>query len=74
MIIPIEFRRLLGTVRLYRARLSLGVVFLLVAGAGNALMALLIRPILDSVLDPKTPIDGSLTTLVSLPWNGGKYI
>lgn len=72
MIIPVEFRRLLGTVRLYRARLSLGVTFLLVAGAGNALMALLIRPILDSVLDPRTPIDGSLTTLVSLPWNGRK--
>lgn len=72
MIIPIEFRRLLGTVRLYRARLGLGVAFLLIAGAGNALMALLIRPILDSVLDPKAPVDGSLTTLVTLPWNQHK--
>jgi ATP-binding cassette, subfamily B, bacterial MsbA len=72
VIIPIEFRRLLGTVRLYRARLGLGVAFLLIAGAGNALMALLIRPILDSVLDPRTPIDGALTTLVTLPWNNRK--
>jgi ATP-binding cassette, subfamily B, bacterial MsbA len=72
VIIPVEFRRLLGTVRLYRARLGLGVAFLLIAGAGNALMALLIRPILDSVLDPRTPIDGALTTLVTLPWNQRK--
>jgi ATP-binding cassette, subfamily B, bacterial MsbA len=72
VIVPIEFRRLLGTVRLYRARLGLGVSFLLIAGAGNALMALLIRPILDSVLDPKAPIDGALTTLVTLPWNHHK--
>jgi subfamily B ATP-binding cassette protein MsbA len=69
VIIPIEFRRLLGTVRLYRARLGLGVMFLLVAGFGNALMALLIRPILDSVLDPKSQLPGALTPLVTLPWN-----
>lgn len=69
VIIPIEFRRLLGTVRLYRARLSLGVAFLLVAGSGSALMALLIRPILDSVLDPKGQNAGALTPLVTLPWN-----
>jgi ATP-binding cassette, subfamily B, bacterial MsbA len=70
VIIPIEFRRLLGTVRLYRARLSLGVAFLLVAGLGNALMALLIRPILDSVLNPKSQGTGALTPLVTVSWNG----
>jgi subfamily B ATP-binding cassette protein MsbA len=70
VIIPIEFRRLLGTVRLYRARLSLGVAFLLVAGLGNALMALLIRPILDSVLNPKSQGPGALTPLVTISWNG----
>ena len=69
MIIPIEFRRLLGTVRLYRARLGLGVAFLVIAGAGNAMVALLIRPILDSVLDPKGQAAGALTPLVTLPWN-----
>jgi subfamily B ATP-binding cassette protein MsbA len=69
VIIPIEFRRLLSTVRLYRARLALGVAVLMIAGAGNALMALLIRPILDTVLDPKSPVSGSLTPLVTLPWN-----
>ncbi len=69
MIIPVEFRRLLSTVRLYRARLGLGVMFLLVAGFGNAMMALLIRPILDSVLDPKGQLAGALTPLVTLPWN-----
>nr|HEV7954317.1 ABC transporter ATP-binding protein [Candidatus Acidoferrales bacterium] len=69
MIIPIEFRRLLGTVRLYRARLGLGVAFLVIAGTGNALMALLIRPILDSVLSPESQLPGALTPLVTLPWN-----
>jgi ATP-binding cassette, subfamily B, bacterial MsbA len=69
LIIPVEFRRLLSTVRLYRARLALGVAVLMIAGAGNALMALLIRPILDTVLDPKSPVSGSLTPLVTLPWN-----
>ena len=69
MIIPIEFRRLLGTVRLYRARLGVGVAFLLIAGTGNALMALLIRPILDSVLSPESQLPGALTPLVTLPWN-----
>lgn len=69
LLIPIEFRRLLSTVRLYRARLALGVAVLMIAGAGNALMALLIRPILDTVLDPKSPVSGSLTPLVTLPWN-----
>jgi len=69
VIIPIEFRRLLSTVRLYRARLSLGVAFLVIAGTGNALMALLIRPILDSVLEPKSQLPGALTPLVTLPWN-----
>ena len=70
MIIPVEFRRLLGTVRLYRARLALGVAVLLIAGAGNALMALLIRPILDSVLDPRSPVAGALTPLLTISWNG----
>jgi subfamily B ATP-binding cassette protein MsbA len=69
VIIPIEFRRLLGTVRLYRARLGLGVAFLVIAGTGNALMALLIRPILDSVLSPESQLPGALTPLVTLPWN-----
>jgi ATP-binding cassette, subfamily B, bacterial MsbA len=70
VIIPIEFRRLLSTVRLYRARLGLGVAFLLVAGAGNALMALMIRPILDSVLTPQSQLPGALTPLVTVSWNG----
>jgi subfamily B ATP-binding cassette protein MsbA len=70
VIIPVEFRRLLGTVRLYRARLALGVAVLLIAGAGNALMALLIRPILDSVLDPRSPVAGALTPLLTISWNG----
>ena len=44
-------------------------MFLLVAGSGSALMALLIRPILDSVLDPNGQLPGALTPLVTLPWN-----
>jgi subfamily B ATP-binding cassette protein MsbA len=32
-------------------------------------MALLIRPILDSVLSPESQLPGALTPLVTLPWN-----
>jgi subfamily B ATP-binding cassette protein MsbA len=67
LLIPVEFRRILSTVRLYRAWLALGVVFLAISGAGNAFMAFMMRPILDTVLSPGKPT--SATPLVTLPWN-----
>jgi subfamily B ATP-binding cassette protein MsbA len=69
MIIPIEFRRLLRTVGNYRAWLSVGALLLAIAGVGTALMALMIRPILDSVLITSGPEASSLVPLVTLPWN-----
>ncbi len=69
VMIPVEFRRLFGTVRLYRAWLAVGAVFLLFSGAGNALMALMVRPILDRVLVPHSPDSAAPTPLVTLPWN-----
>ncbi len=67
MLIPVEFRRLFSHVRLYRARLAVGVLFLAVSGASAALMAFMMRPIVDRVLAPGSPNSG--TPLVTLPWN-----
>lgn len=67
--IPVEFRRLFGTVRLYRAWLVVGALFLLLSGGGNALIALMFRPILDRVLVPHSPDSAAPTPLVTLPWN-----
>ena len=67
--IPVEFRRLFGTVRLYRAWLVVGAVLLAFSGMGNALLPLMIRPILDRVLVPHSPDSSAPTPLVTLPWN-----
>jgi subfamily B ATP-binding cassette protein MsbA len=67
--IPVEFRRLFGTVRLYRAWLVVGALLLAFSGMGNALLPLMIRPILDRVLVPHSPDSSAPTPLVTLPWN-----
>jgi ATP-binding cassette, subfamily B, bacterial MsbA len=69
VMIPVEFRRLFGTVRLYRAWLAVGALFLLFSGLGNALVALMVRPIVDRVLVPHGPDSAAPTPLVTLPWN-----
>jgi len=50
-----DFLRLLRFVRPYTVPLLASVVFMAVAGAAHAMIALLVRPILDRVLDPATP-------------------
>ena len=50
-----DFLRLLRFVRPYTVPLLASVVFMAVAGAAHAMIALLVRPILDRVLEPTTP-------------------
>ena len=66
MTIPIEIRRLFGTVRRYFALLALASILLAVVGAMEGMIALMVRPMLDVVLQSNT---GSELPLVTLPWN-----
>jgi subfamily B ATP-binding cassette protein MsbA len=50
-----EFGRLLRYVTPYKVRLAIGVVCLSVVGLGEGLIALMIAPIVDVVLNPKAP-------------------
>jgi len=50
-----EFARLLRYIKPYKIRLALGVVCLSVVGLGEGLIALLITPIFDRVLNPHAP-------------------
>ena len=63
-------RRILGFVRPYWAALICSVVLMAIAGASHAMMAVLIRPIFDRVLDPAT-VDAPVK-LFSLP-NGQPF-
>jgi subfamily B ATP-binding cassette protein MsbA len=68
LLIPVEFRRLFGTVRLYRARLIFAIVLLACSGAANGLVALMIRPVFDHVLTPNQPDAGAPLQLFTIPW------
>ncbi len=50
-----EYFRLIRYVRPYSLHLAASVLFMAVAGGAHAMIALLVRPILDRVLDPGTP-------------------
>ncbi len=50
-----EFGRLLRYVRPYKIRLAMGVVCLSVVGLGEGLIALMIAPIVDVILNSRTP-------------------
>lgn len=50
-----DFRRLLGFVKPYWSPLLLSVLLMAIAGAAHAMMAVLIGPIFDRVLDPSSP-------------------
>lgn len=60
-----EIRRLLRYVRPYAAWLLLGVVLMGLVGLAEGLTALMIRPVVDRVLDPGEP--GTPIPLVTLP-------
>src|SRR3954447_22320331 len=49
------FPRLLRYVRPYWSPLILSVILMAIAGAGHAMMPLLIGPVFDRVLDPRSP-------------------
>lgn len=50
-----DLRRLLGFVKPYWSPLILSVILMAIAGAAHAMMAVLIGPIFDRVLDPSSP-------------------
>ncbi|HET9400157.1 MAG TPA: ABC transporter ATP-binding protein [Candidatus Acidoferrales bacterium] len=67
MAIPVEFRRLLGTVRRYRWWLVIAVVLMAIVGAMEGLTALMVKPAVDRVIDPQST--DSTLHLVQLPWS-----
>jgi subfamily B ATP-binding cassette protein MsbA len=67
--IPVEIRRLLGTVRRYQWWLALAVALMAIVGAAEGLTALMVRPAVDRVIEPQTSTDATLR-LFRIPWNG----
>jgi len=67
-----ELRRLLRYARPYRARLSLGVVALALVGLTEGIIALMITPLLDRILNPSS--DDPNLPLVKLPGNHVIYL
>ena len=61
-------KRLLGYVTPYRLSMSAGVVLLAVSGIAETLIALLIKPIVDRVLNPGAP-DSNVVLFTT--WQGG---
>jgi ATP-binding cassette, subfamily B, bacterial MsbA len=67
-----ELGRLLRYVRPYWSPLLLSVLLMAVAGAAHAMMAVLIKPIFDRVLDPASP--ERAVELFRLPWGTPLYL
>ncbi|HUZ45599.1 MAG TPA: ABC transporter ATP-binding protein [Terriglobia bacterium] len=63
-----QVQRLLGFLRPYRLRFAIAVVLMAVVGACEAITALLIKPIGDSVLKPGSDSAG-IRIFKKLPWN-----
>ena len=63
-----QLRRLLGYVRPYKTRLTLGIVLLAFTALAEGLTALMVIPAMDRVLDPN--ITGSSLPLTKIPWTG----
>jgi subfamily B ATP-binding cassette protein MsbA len=63
-----EVSRLIGYVRPYRGRLAAGIAALVLVGAAEGLVALMITPLFDRILNPTNP-DTHLP-LVKLPFGG----
>ncbi len=61
-----DFRRLLRYVRPYSGRLVLAILLMAVVGVGEATTALMIKPVVDRVLDPHAP--DSRLALLTIPW------
>jgi ATP-binding cassette, subfamily B, bacterial MsbA len=67
-IISPQLKRLLGYTRPYGVRMGLGVILVAFVAAAEGLVALMIVPAVEYVLDP-TKVSAALP-LVTLPWNG----
>jgi subfamily B ATP-binding cassette protein MsbA len=67
-----EMGRLLRYVRPYWSPLILSVILMAIAGAAHAMMAVLIKPIFDRVLDPASP--ERAVELFTLPWGTPLYL
>jgi len=63
-----ELRRLLRYVRPYRARLAAGIAALALVGAAEGLIALMLTPLLDRILNPAS--SDSRLPLLKLPFGG----
>jgi len=61
-----EIRRLLRYVRPYSGRLAFAVALMALVGLGEATTALMIKPVVDRVLDPHAP--DSRLALLTIPW------
>ena len=67
-----QLKRLLAYVRPYRLRLMLGVILLALSGISEAAIALMIRPIVDRVLNPAAPDSNVL--LFTIPHGPAIYL
>jgi ATP-binding cassette, subfamily B, bacterial MsbA len=67
-VISPQMKRLLAYVRPYRVSMVLGVIFLAASGICEAIIALMIRPIIDRVLTPSAPDSNVL--LFTFPHHG----
>ena len=67
-----QMKRLLAYVRPYRFRMSVGVILLAVSGISEAVIALMIRPIVDRVLNPTAPDSNVL--LFTIPHGPAIYL
>ncbi|MCS7024083.1 MAG: ABC transporter ATP-binding protein/permease [Bryobacteraceae bacterium] len=68
-----DLRRLLGYAWPYRVTLAISVLLMALAGAAHAMLALLIRPVFDRVLNPNS--DGAPVLLTKLPiWDQPIYL
>jgi ATP-binding cassette, subfamily B, bacterial MsbA len=67
-IVSPQLRRLLGYVRPYVFRLIVGVILLAFVAFAEGIIALLVRPAVDNVLNPS--VVGRTLKLVTIPWTG----
>jgi len=63
-----QLKRLLGYAKPYRVSMSAGIALLMVVGLGEALIGLMIKPIVDRVLNPAAPDSNVL--LFTVPHGG----
>jgi ATP-binding cassette, subfamily B, bacterial MsbA len=63
-----QLKRLLGYVKPYRVSMSVGIALLMVVGLAEAIIGLMIKPIIDRVLNPAAPDSNVL--LFTVPHGG----